>query len=347
MTFVSHIGIYDMSSSFFLFVRWFEDAYKTPRKPDLEIQRLLPTTNRSRTMATVEDRNFNSLTAQTRATHDDHLKVAAKPISFVPHPDFDKHEFVHNTLEALPHGDDPQKSDLRSLLHGQDYLLPNRPLLTASGERALFLRMNLLRYMAARREQGLCGTPDSEVCQRTIRNLLEDANIARNEIIEVNQRLVISNAAKFARSGVPLADLISEGNLALMKAVDGFDVSRGFRLSTYATYAIRRHLSRYVLRDQKRVPVQSEDSIDPIIEDTPAEWIDQHPSELVRDILESLAPRECEILKMRFGLNTDGKTHALDVIGRRFGISKERVRQLIARSCAEAYEQQAYRLGIE
>lgn len=297
-------------------------------------------------MTTVKEQSTHSpvgsITTQMNAAHEHRIEA---PISFVQHPDFDRHEFVHNTLESLPKCDDSQKSESR--LQGQDYHLPNRPLLSAPAERTLFLRMNLLRYMASRRQQGLCGSPQYEVCQRTIRNLVEGADTARNEIMEANQRLVISNASKFSRSGVPLADLVSEGNLTLMNAINGFDVSRGFRFSTYATHAIRRHLGRYVQRDQKRAPLLSADPIDPAIEDTPAEWVDQHPGELVRDILQSLAPREREIVKMRFGLNKDGKTHFLDVIGRHFGISAQRVHQLIVRSCAEAYEQHASKLGME
>lgn len=300
-------------------------------------------------MTTVKEQSTHSAVGSSTtllSTAQEHRsEVVSKPISFVPHPDFDKHEFVHNTLEALPKCDDLEKPESR--LRGQEYLLPDRPLLSAPAERALFLRMNLLRYMASRRQQGLLGSPQSEVCQRTIRNFVENADTARNQIMEANQRLVISNASKFGRSGVPVADLVSEGNLVLVKAINGFDVSRGFRFSTYATHAIRRHLGRYVQRDQKRAPLLRSDPIDPVIEDTPAEWVDQHPGELVRDILQSLAPREREIVKMRFGLNKDGKTHILDVIGRHFGISKERVRQLIARSCAEAYGKHARKLGME
>jgi hypothetical protein len=84
-----------------------------------------------------------------------------------------------------------------------------------------------------------------------IDRLLRDADQTRNEIIEANQRLVVSNANKFVRSGVPLSDLISEGNTALIKSVELFDAGRGYRLSTYATHAIRRHLSRFVQREQR------------------------------------------------------------------------------------------------
>lgn len=271
---------------------------------------------------------------------------ASAEISYIDHPDFDCPEFVHNILETLPKGDASHEAGKNGRLKGEDYRLPSRPLLNAESERGLFLRMNLLRRMASRRQQRLTTGRGTQSCQRIIDNLLSDAKDVRNEILEANQRLVVSNAAKFLRSGLLLADLVSEGNLALMKAVDGFDISRGFRLSTYATYAIRRHLSRLAQREQKRALAQSDEPVEPIIENEEAEWLDVHPGRLVNDILGALPAREREIVMMRYGLTKDGKALTLDKIGQHFGISKERVRQLILRSCSEAFQQHADRLGM-
>lgn len=267
-------------------------------------------------------------------------------IAYIHHPDFDCPEFVHNILESIPRNHQRTEAEGQARLLGQDYSLPNRSLLSAESENALFLRMNLLRCMADRRQKMSTGC-DTDCTQRIVRNLLSDADDVRNAILEANQRLVVSNAAKFHRGGVPLADLISEGNLALMKAVDGFDISRGYRLSTYSTYAIRRHLSRFVQRAQKRVLAQSDDPIEPLVHDEDAEWLDVHPGELVTEILEGLPARERAMVKLRYGLTGDGKAQTLDKIAKQFGITKERVRQLIVRSCAEAFNRHAARLGLE
>ncbi|MEZ6130500.1 MAG: sigma-70 family RNA polymerase sigma factor [Planctomycetaceae bacterium] len=258
-------------------------------------------------------------------------------IRYVHHPKFDAPESVHNILETLPGNQQRTTAEGQGRLRSQHYRLPDRPLLSAETERALFLRMNLLRCMAARRQQQMSTGGDADCSLRIIRNLLADADDVRNEIMEANQRLVVSNASKFVRSGVPLADLVSEGNLALIKAVDAFDISRGYRLSTYATFAIRRHLSRYVQREQKRIPVQSDEPLDPLVDNVEAEWLDVHPGDLVNEILAGLPARERAIVQMRFGLTADGQPKALDQIAKEFGISKERVRQLIVRSCAEAF----------
>jgi len=76
--------------------------------------------------------------------------AASVKVSYVDHPDFDCPEFVHNILEALPKGSEGSEADEVEMLKGEDYRLPNRPLLNAKSERGLFLRMNLLRRMSSR-----------------------------------------------------------------------------------------------------------------------------------------------------------------------------------------------------
>lgn len=262
-----------------------------------------------------------------------------KRISYLHHPDFDRPEVVHEILESLT-----ESGDQQSRLSSDDYRLPDRSALTPDVERQLFLRMNLLRCLAARRLES--ATVDSiDNCERIVANLLADADRIRNEILETNQRLIVSNAALFMGSGIPLADLVSEANVAMITAIERFDISRGFRLSTYATYAIRRHLSRLVKRDLKRRPNCPATGVNPDISDGPGEWLDDHPSELASDVLKCLPPREREMVRLRFGLNAQGRTHTLREIGSRFNISKERVRQLISRSCEEAFQRYSERVG--
>ncbi len=268
-------------------------------------------------------------------------------IRFVHHSDFDDHEAVHNILEAIPQWEPTTTADRRRRLIGEEYLLPNRPLLTATAEKALFLRMNLFRYIAARRQDDLLSGRDPQLSPNAIRYSLEDANRTRNQIVEANQRLVISNANGFTSAGIHLADLIGEGNLALMKAIDSFDVSRGYRLSTYATYAIRRHLSRFVQREQKRKPISGEDLIEPWVEGQFVECVDCEPEEYIDEILASLPRRERMMVRLRYGLTPDGKSQTLHRIAEQFGISKERVRQLIVRSCAQAFDDYAKKLGYQ
>jgi len=223
--------------------------------------------------------------------------------------------------------------------------------------------------------------------------VVDDGEAARAHLIKANTRLVVSIAKRYLGQGVPFLDLIQEGNLGLIKAVEKFDYSRGHRFSTYATWWIRQAITR-ALADQGRVirlPVHLSDRIRKVYQvaqqleqdwgrqPTPEEiaqelslppqkvqWmlkVSQRPlslekpvgeeedSELgsfipdneaptpsdaayqdllqdkLNDILVSLTPREARILRLRFGLY-DGRSYTLEEVGRKFGLTRERIRQI-------------------
>ena len=223
--------------------------------------------------------------------------------------------------------------------------------------------------------------------------VVEKGEAARTHLIRANTRLVVSIAKRYLGQGVPFLDLIQEGNLGLIKAVEKFDYRRGHRFSTYATWWIRQAITR-ALADQGRVirlPVHLSDRIRKVYQvaqqleqdwgrqPTPEEiaqelslpaqkvqWmlkVSQRPlslekpvgeeedSELgsfipddeaptpsdsayhnmlqarLEDILTSLTPREARILRLRFGLH-DGRSYTLEEVGRKFGLTRERIRQI-------------------
>jgi len=253
------------------------------------------------------------------------------------------------------------------------------------------------RYEAGReaketliRESGSC----SAERRAALDAIIEDGLLAREHLIKANTRLVVSVAKRYNGRGVPFLDLIQEGNLGLMKAVEKFDYKRGFRFSTYATWWIRQTITRAIADQGRtiRVPVHMVDRIrvmykrihqmeqklgrEPTIEElsealeTPkdkVEWMiqvswlplslespindDEEESELgnfvedkdnptpsqrvyskllsekVESILESLPYREARILRLRFGLE-DGRFYTLEEVGRKFGLTRERIRQI-------------------
>jgi len=237
---------------------------------------------------------------------------------------------------------------------------------------------------------------DDSVSERNsgrLRRQIERALAAREHLILANTRLVVSIAKKYCGHGLSLLDLIQEGNLGLIKTLEKFDHTRGYRFSTYATWWIRQYITRAIASQGRtiRIPVHMNDRIRrmyktarsleqetnrrPTPEEIASEmglrpskvrWMlevsryplslerpvgDDDPDELVsfipddstpappdeasqvllreelEQVLNTLTPREARILRLRFGLH-DGHTYTLKEIGDKFGLTRERIRQI-------------------
>ena len=209
------------------------------------------------------------------------------------------------------------------------------PLLTREEEVFYFRRMNFSCWRATR---ALDEVNTSRPSLRQLRQIvvdLQQADRDRNWLAEHNLRLVIPLAHRFCFRSESVWEYISEGNAALLRAIRGFDFSRGFRFSTYATWAIMNSLQRLAGRQHRDfsrfLPTDAAifDSVEGEIESATAE--NERVSmarEQIGSLLKILDERSRTVIAMRYGIGDDADPMTLREIGEYFGVSKERVRQI-------------------
>ena len=268
--------------------------------------------------------------------------------------------------------------------------MAQEPLLTAQEEIELAKRIELGRDATVKLEEETT-EPFEEI--EWLQTLILDGQAAREHLGRANTRLVVSIAKRYMGQGLPFPDLIQEGNVGLMRAVDKYDYNRGNRFSTYATWWIRQAITRALAQKTRtiRIPLHMTERIRQMyrtaqvleqalghrptpeeiaqemelppesvrgmmdasqhaialerpvgddgdsefgdfIEDqdspSPVEAATQHLlQETIEEVLSELTPRQSHILRLRFGLG-GGEPHTLEEIANKFGLSRERIRQL-------------------
>ncbi|MEV4314644.1 sigma-70 family RNA polymerase sigma factor [Actinocrispum sp. NPDC049592] len=296
------------------------------------------------------------------------------------------HEVPEVTMELDLDAQGPAADLVRVYLNG----IGKTALLTAAEEVELAKRIEAGVFA-----QHMLDTSPQLAPQRKLelKSLIADGHVAKNHLLEANLRLVVSLAKRYTGRGMPLLDLIQEGNLGLIRAVEKFDYTKGFKFSTYATWWIRQAITRGMADQGRtiRLPVHLVEQVnklarikrdlhqqlgreattdelakesglsankvadlldharDPVSLDMPVGAEEDAPlgdfiedseatdaegaviSGLLQDdlrrVLATLDEREQHVIRLRYGID-DGQPRTLDQIGKRFGLSRERVRQI-------------------
>ena len=215
--------------------------------------------------------------------------------------------------------------------------LKNIPRLTREGETDLFRKYNYLKFCALTAQQQLHLNTASSKQLNFIDKCLRNAESIKNTIIEANLGLVVGIAGRHAAAGSTLRELISEGNFSLMRAVERFDYTKGFRLATYASWIIAKDFARKLPADRRRPDTGGADALDNIQRDLRvAEGVDFGAIErarhsLVQVIKNELDEREQYVILHHYGLTGSSiikRTKTLQEIGDELNLSRERIRQL-------------------
>jgi RNA polymerase sigma factor (sigma-70 family) len=269
-------------------------------------------------------------------------RLLDQPLDYIGHPSFDDPEVEATILGRMPGQEeyDSQRQQMRVPKDAPPELasLYEMPLLSREQEQHLFRKMNYLKHKASKLRARLDPTRARIQDLKLIEDLQNEATAIKDQLISSNMRLVVSIAKRHAAHTDNFFELLSDGNMSLIRAVEKFDFSRGNKFSTYASWAIMKNFARSIpeeKRRRERYVTGHEDMFEsaPDMRSDEQEIVSavEQKKHQVNRLLEYLEPRERQIVRMRAGLDNYSEGMTLEEIGQQLGITKERVRQLNVR----------------
>ena len=216
------------------------------------------------------------------------------------------------------------------------------PLLTREEEGYYFRKMNYLKFKASQLREKLDPARPSARLMKEIEELIRESVAVKNFLIRSNLRLVVSIAKRHFKPQANFFEMVSDGNMSLIRAIEKFDYSQGNKFSTYASWAIMKNYARSIPNEMKQLDryrtghdelfTQSTDQRENPFQQ---ELNQQSQHTAIMSILGQLDPRERDIILHRFGLNSGSEPETLEKVGTRFGVTKERIRQIESRALAK------------
>jgi RNA polymerase sigma factor (sigma-70 family) len=286
--------------------------------------------------------SVSTLTPQQQAIIDE---VLAGPVDYVEHPVFEQDDAECRVFEQAPEIPTPNTSWYHPVMEDLSTARQARSIvnivLTAEQERALFVQFNYARFRTEQARAAVGSGPITEPQARELLYWQGRASELRDRIAQFNLALVLAMAKRVRSSDLDFADLISEGNMALLRAIDKFNVDRGFKFSTYACRAILKAFSRIGVKQTQYRNMFPTD-FDPALErsDHSRRRFDSHEDDCaaeVRRIVEhnraELTDVEQAVINHRFAITDksatrDARPLTLEQVGKLVGLTKERVRQI-------------------
>ena len=262
------------------------------------------------------------------------------PADYMPSPEFDApnaDEKILGTIPGNPPLAIPQPTRQTGPRSAPPYLreLYRTALLTPEQERDLFRKYNYVKFKMARLQAELRAHGYRAPAAVKFKRLRENGRLLRKALVRANLRLVVSIAKRHVGKLVGLFELVSEGNVVLMRTVERFDYLRGTRFATYATWAIIKHYARTVPEANYRLStfVTGQDALLQSTGDAHVDAVGRteaiaHMKKLISGALTPLTDRERHVIHSRFGLGGQTEPKTLQEIGTAFGLTRERIRQI-------------------
>lgn len=273
-------------------------------------------------------------------------RIMELPLDHIPNEDFARVRSERREAEIL--GPLPEaevslkKARLPSGLPPYLASLYEVPLLSRDQEVHLFRKMNYLKYKAGRLREKLDLDRPKSSWMDQIEKYYDESVATKNQIVRANLRLVVSIAKRHVAPAENFFELVSDGNMSLIRAVEKFDFSRGNKFSTYASWAIMKNYARTIPdenrhRDRYRT---SHAEMFTATEDARSDQYEQESAQVQREsqverILDRLDEREQQIIISRFGLHRGQEPLTLKQVGAAMGVTKERIRQIEARALSK------------
>jgi RNA polymerase sigma factor (sigma-70 family) len=262
-------------------------------------------------------------------------------LEYMPHPSFDDpaaRDAILAPLPAAAEGKAPRRTKAPRGLPPYLASLYEVPLLGREQEAHLFRKMNFLKCLACRLRDQVDPARAKTADLDRIERLQEEALAVKNQIIRANLRLVVSIAKRHVGPSNNFFELVSDGNMSLIRAVEKFDYARGNKFSTYASWAIMKNYARTIPEENYRRDrfvtgheEMFETAADNRADEHEYESALRRMREAVKGMLVRLDDRERRIIVSRYGLNGVHE-QTLEQLGRELGITKERVRQIESRA---------------